>query len=142
MSTEDATYERLNGFVVRVLEFMRTNHGDPIFEQYLSAVNKPLSSRQMSMVISDLVEWMQDVSGEELSVLDGQLSEEGLPTLSLMRDRKDRVFGTILSQGNITSDDEYRIIAARLSDMGKPLPESDRALANRIIEQYESRKTV
>jgi hypothetical protein len=142
MNSDERESEGTRQFAVCVLEFMRDQYGGPFFDEFLTALGPPLSSRQASVVVADLVEWTQYIAGDELSALNECLANNGLPTLTLMRRRQDRKLGALISSGEITSDDDYRLLEARLSDMGDPLPESDRAIANRMLLQYEAKRTV
>jgi len=133
----------IQAFAISVLEFMRTKSTESsLFDRFIATVNRPLTERQAAMVVADLVEWTQDLAGDDLVAIDERLAKGGSPTLSLMRRRQDREFGALLSTGKITTDDEWRLVEARMSDTENPLPDRDRALANRMLVSYESERNV
>lgn len=104
--------------------------------ELLDAIARTTSAKAARMLVSDLLEWTQDLAGDDLLSLDRALAAQTLPTLSLMRSRQDAEFGAILRRGTITTDDEYRMVHARLSDVASPLSESDRMLGEKLLTEY------
>jgi hypothetical protein len=94
----------------------------------------------MRQVVSDLLEWSQDLKGAPLDELDAKLNAKALPTLTLMRARANKQFADILVRGCIRDEEEYRILSGRISDVDSDLTETDRALADRLLAEFESRR--
>ena len=81
-----------------------------------------------------MLEWTQDVRGDQLTAIDDRVTHLGLPTLSRMRSAAHRRFAEILARGRIRTDDEAGFIEARLSDVGDTGPSTvDRDLAERLM---------
>jgi len=132
----------MQAFALAVLEFMREKHGGHLLDQFVSLARQSMTKSQAAMLVSDILEWNRDLDGGDLIALDERLANRGLPTFTLVRRRQDREFAIVLARGTIASDDEWRLLNARLSDVDGPLSDNDRALANRMLGKYESEKTV
>ena len=91
-------------------------HGRGMHAELLRVIRGALSLKGARVLASDLMEWMQDVSGQDLLDLDRSLAREGLPTLSLMRSREDARLAKILQRGHIASEEEHMRVSSRLAD--------------------------
>jgi hypothetical protein len=87
-----------------------------------------------------MVEMCEDLAAERVSVLVARLTDEGLPTLTQMRDRRYRELLSILSRGQIKSDDECRLVNGFVADMDARLSADNRAKANALLLAYERRE--
>jgi hypothetical protein len=116
---------------------------DQFRAEVIGAIAGATSLRQGRSVVRDLLEWTQDVGGAALAEVDGRLSAEGLPSLSLMRSRHAGAVARILTRGVLQSEDDYRTVAASLADTASPLSSADRALAEQLAAAFEAsrRKT-
>jgi len=132
----------MQAFALAVFEFMREKHGGHLLDGFVSSARQSMTKSQAAMLVADVLEWNQDLDGEDLTALDEHLANRGLPTFTLVRRRQDREFANVLARGTIASDDEWRLLNARLSDLDGPLSENDQALANRMLQEYENEKTV
>ena len=104
--------------------------------ELLDAITRTTSANAARMLVSDLLEWTQDLAGNDLLSLDQALAAQTLPTLSLMRSRQDADLAAVLRRGRITTDEEYRLVHARLADVASTLSESDRLLGERLLNEY------
>jgi hypothetical protein len=103
----------------------------------LTAIAQIDSLKSARTVVRDLLEWTQDVGGPALAELDHRLAEAGLPTLSLMRSSENSQFIAILKRGSIDSEEEYRLVDLRLLDTASSLSDSDRRLADRLLNAFK-----
>jgi hypothetical protein len=110
--------------------------GEQMRVELLRAIATITSMKAARTIVSDLLEWTQDLAGNELFVLDQSLAAQALPTLSLMRSREDAQLAAILQSGFIASEDEYRLVSSRLADTAGPLSDADRALANQLVAAF------
>jgi hypothetical protein len=85
------------------------------------------------MLVRDLTEWSQDLAGKALDQLNHCLATENLPTLSLLRSREDNAFCRILERNEIRTEDEYRLVNARVSNASSALPTPDREMAEHLL---------
>ena len=87
-----------------------------------------------------MVEMCEDLAADRVSVLDARPTHDGLPTLTQMRDRRYRELLTILSRGQIKSDDECRLVNGFVADTESArLSADNRAKANVWLLAYERR---
>jgi hypothetical protein len=79
--------EQLRGFIITVARYLLS--GKPESAAMLRSLEEPVmatsSLRGLQEATRDMLEWSQDLQGEQLAELDRQLSAAGLPTLSEMR---------------------------------------------------------
>lgn len=130
--------QRLKRFcevVVRALP-LPGSAGAAAHSELSQAITAITSVKAARTLVSDLLEWTQDLSGQDLVTLDQSLAVENLPTLTLMRTREDAGFTTILKRGRIADDDEFRLVNARLADTALSLSDADRALADSLLADY------
>jgi hypothetical protein len=127
--------EQLRGFCLAVIDQV----GVSFSEEALEPIRTSRSLRGLREAARDMVEMCVDLEGEQLAALDARLARAGLPTLSLMRDRRYRSLLTVLSRGRIESDDEFRVVSGFASDVepGHLSPDA-RAKANALLGAYES----
>ena len=110
--------------------------GEQMRVELLRAIATVTSMKAARTIVSDLLEWTQDLAGNELFVLDQSLAAQTLPTLSLMRSREDAQLTAILQRGFIANEDEYRLLTSRLADTAGSLLDADRALANQLLAAF------
>jgi hypothetical protein len=88
---------------------------------------------------TDMVDSCQNLTSQQVKQLDQLLVTSGFPTLSEMRDRSLQRLRRILSNRRVATVDEWRFLESYLSDVDSDvLTEEDRALANRILAEYDS----
>jgi hypothetical protein len=104
--------------------------------ELLDAIERTTSAKAARALVSDLLEWTQDLAGNDLLSIDQALAAQTLPTLSLMRSRQDADLAAVLRRASITTDEEYRLVHARLADVASSLPESDRALGEKLLADF------
>ena len=110
----------------------------PSKDEMISTVEKCKSLSQLRMVLSDMLEWTQDINGAELEEINTNLASMGLPTLSLMRDENYKKLIKIISKGKIGNDSEYNLIMTYLNDIDKScLSENEISKANKLLFDYE-----
>jgi hypothetical protein len=110
--------------------------GASTHSELLRAITTISSVKAARTLVSDLLEWTQDLSGQDLVTLDQSLAAESLPTLTLMRSREHVRFTAILKRGRIDDDEEFQLVSARLADTASSLSDSDRALADSLLADY------
>jgi len=134
----EAYKEHLRAFCLQLLRFIQARGSDPSFLRSLEpAIQKCRSLKGLRTITGDLLEWSQDVGGEQLYELDSRLSSAGLPTLSAMRSAAHRRFADLLCRERIKSGDDARFLEARLSDVGPTGPSAaEREIANRLLLAY------
>jgi hypothetical protein len=132
---------QLKAFCICVIDFLMGKHGLADRDGYVRAIDRTTSLRGIRTVVSDVLEWAQDVNGDSLAELDARLSASTLPTLTLMRARGDSRLAAILARGRVTSADEYRFIHALLADVESKLPRGDRALAEGMLASFQAQKS-
>jgi hypothetical protein len=127
--------EQLRGFSLAVLDEL----GVSFSEEALEPIRTSRSLCGLREAARDLVEMREDLAGEQLAGLDARLARAGVPTLSLMRDRRYRSLLAALSRGRIESDDEFRLVNGFVSDVEPDhLSPEARAKANALLGVYES----
>jgi hypothetical protein len=127
---------RLKAFCSLVADGLLDSN-DALAPGIFRAIDETTSMRGIRQVVSDLLEWSQDLKGAALDELNAKLNDKGLPTLTLMRVRANKQLADILVRGLIRDEDEYRLVSARRSDVDSDLSESDRALADRLLAEFE-----
>ena len=128
-------HEQLRGFSLAVLDQV----GTPFSEEALEPIRTTSSLRGLREVARDMVEMCEGLSPDQVAALDARLAKNGLPTLSLMRDRRVRSLLAVLSRGRIQSDEEFRLVHGVASDVDSPhLSAVLRAKANALLGAYES----
>jgi hypothetical protein len=131
-STEEL--EHLRGFALAVLDYL----GFALSNETLEPIRTAKSVRGLREAARDMVEMCEDLAADRVSALDARLANEGLPTLTQMRDRRYRTLLTILSRGHIESDDECRLVNGFVADMESArLSDDNRAMANALLLAYE-----
>jgi hypothetical protein len=130
--------ERLKRFSETVVNALPLSDevGTALRSQLLLGIAEATSLRAVRTLVSDLLEWTQDLSRDDLSSLDRTLAAQSLPTLSLMRSREDKQLAGILQRGLVSNEDECRLVSARLADTAGGLSESDRALAEQLVADF------
>ena len=99
----------------------------------------PSRARQgLAMMIGDLIEASQDVSGQNLLELDRALDEADLPTLSDMRLRFGRQMRRILEAGVIKSETDYYAVRNAVEGVSN---EAERSRLWDLLADYEARVT-
>jgi hypothetical protein len=109
-----------------------------IRSELLRAIAGTTTLRGARMLVSDLLEWTQDLTGPALAELDQSLAAFALPTLTLMRSREDKQFASILGRGTILTEDEYRLVNTRLGDTASALSDTDRLLGERLLALFRT----
>jgi hypothetical protein len=126
--------EQLRGFVLAVLDYL----GLAPSRESLEPIRTAKSLRGLREAARDMVEMCEDLAADRVSALDARLTDEGLPTLTQMRDRRYRKLLIILSRGQIKSDDECRLVNGFVADMESArLSADNRAKANALLLAYE-----
>ena len=127
--------EQLRGFSLAVLESI----GLALSPESLEPIRTTRSLRGLREAARDMVEMCQDLTADQVAAFDLRLVDDGLPTLTQMRDRRYRSLLAILSRGRIRSDDEYRLVNSFVSDIDAPhLSPDARSKANVLLASYES----
>jgi hypothetical protein len=127
--------KRFSEIVVNALP-LPNEPGVAVRIQLLEAIGQTTSVKAARLLVSDLLEWTQDLAGDALLSLDRALAEQTLPTLSLMRSRQDADLAAVLRRGRISTDDEYRLVHSRLADVASVLSDADRALGERLLADF------
>jgi len=126
--------EQLRGFILTVLDYVEL----PVPESALDPIRKSNQLRGLRAAATDMVEMCQDVDLQQVTKLDRRLLEQGLPSLSEMRDQSLRLFRSILSRNQIKTDDEWRLVESYISDVDSDtLTERDREHASSLLTDYE-----
>ena len=102
--------EQLRGFSLAVLEHLRLEFPRDVLE--------PLRTTRS-------LRGLREAAGD------------GLPTLTLMRDRRYRSLLEILSRGRIASDEEFRLVNGFVSDLDTHLSGAARDAAEALMQAYE-----
>ena len=127
--------EQLRGFSLAVLAELQAAFS----EEALQPIRSTRSLRGLRDAARDMVEMCEDLSSDRVAALDARLAREGLPTLSLMRNRRYQSLLAVLSRGQIRSDDEFRLVTGFASDLeAAHLSSEARAKANALLAAYES----
>ena len=99
--------------------------------------------RGLRAAAADVVEMLQDLKGDDLIAFEKRLAENDAPSLAAMRAQRVGDVFRILSRAAIRDDDEWRIVNAVVNDMSDhSLDEASRALAQRLLGEYEKSKTI
>jgi hypothetical protein len=79
--------EQLRGFIIAVARYLLSEKPESaaMLRSLEESVTASSSLRGLKEATRDMLEWSQDLHGEQLAELDRQLSAAGLPTLSEMR---------------------------------------------------------
>jgi hypothetical protein len=112
--------------VLEELGEIRAEHAGDVTER----IRRVRSATVLRQVVNDILEWTQDLSGADLASVDAKLAGQGLPSLTLMRNVRDRRIVEIIERGQIRSAEEYRLLTERLADVantGLPASLLDRA---------------
>ncbi len=126
---------QLRGFALEVWKFSFGEVPDWILEP----LRKSKSLRGCREAANDMVEMCQDLSEEQIADLDSKLKSKGLPSLTMMRDKRFTQFLKVLSQNRIKSNDEFRLVNNFVSDTASPfLSDSSRDAANALLAEYEA----
>jgi hypothetical protein len=129
--------ERLGQFCVIVVRFLFGTQPDSPIVQEFERIEWNLPPRAIKMVVSDVVEWSRDLTGEQLMILDSQLASEGLPTLSAMRNANYRTAIAVLDRGAVRNQEEWHILNALVSDTAdRTLSTVERQQAERLLSEY------
>jgi hypothetical protein len=133
--------EQLRGFILHALDFVLGRQQDAQSTALLAKLREPVESSRsvagLREASRDMIEWCQDLRTEEVGTLDRRLLRAGLPTLTVMRDRRYRALIRVLSQGRIGSEAEYRLLCSYASDVANgALSQSDRQRVERILTDY------
>ena len=91
---------------------------------------------------ADVVEMFQDVQGDDLVALEQRFAAAGAPSLAAMRSRRVADIFRVLNRAEIRTDDEWRLVNAVVSDTAdRILDEPSRAIAHRLLADYEAKTT-
>lgn len=139
--------DRLKGFATELLVFInglsegfanQYKGGFNPANEFLKVIPRIKTKREINSVISDLLEWTQDIKDENLTEINGMLAIKNLPTLSLMRNKKLKTFSSILSRGHIDKNEEYQLVESYMNDISnEEITSSDRELANKLLMEFE-----
>jgi hypothetical protein len=79
--------EQLRGFIISVARYLLSEKPESaaMLRSIEDSVTASPSARGLNEATRDMLEWSQDLHGEQLAELDRQLLAAGLPTLSEMR---------------------------------------------------------
>ena len=90
---------------------------------------------------ADVVEMYRDLQGDDLAALEQRFEAAGAPSLAAMRSGQAADTFRILARAEIRDDDEWRLLNAVVSDVAdRILDESSRAVAHRLLGDYEASK--
>lgn len=96
-----------------------------------------MALKGLRQAVNDLLEMTQDFHSAQLEELERLLRDAGAPTISELRQAHARKVFQILRAGVVTSDEDYRLLAAVLSDVDSPLLSTEnRDHAERILASY------
>ncbi len=138
---------QLVGFVKTTFRFMlqgQSSNADATIAialdfQRIEWNQAPLS--EIRMAAADAVEWCQDVTGDQLARLDGELASEGLPTLTAMRHTKYRQALRVLARNKIRNESEWHLLNGFIADTAdRTLSPQEREHAGRLLDTYPRNK--
>lgn len=112
MPSESAARQRLHATCVLRHLFAAFDERDPVRLELTATLERVNSPRAVEQVLSTLLSWTAGVSGEQLTALDRDLAEQGLTTLSQIRDQDAHTRARVLERGRVDIRDEYRAVAA------------------------------
>jgi hypothetical protein len=129
----------LVGFVKTVLAFQSDRSSrvgaSPLGFDQIRWKEAPLAG--LRMAAADMVEWCQDVGGEDLVRLDTQLKTAQIPTLTAMRDRNYRRALQILARNAIRNEHEWHVLNGFVANVeDRVLSSMERAQAARLLLEY------
>ena len=126
--------EQLRGFSLAVIDHL----GWGVPSEALEPLRSTRSVRGLRDAARDMVEMCQDLGPDQVAALDTRLARVGLPTLTLMRDRRYRELLEVLSRGRIRSDEEFRLVNGFVSELDTPdLSLSARHAAEALMRAFE-----
>ena len=109
-------------------------------KEVIPIVQKLNNLDKLRIVLSDLLEWSQDIEGTELHRLDQRLISKGLPSLTNMRDSQFRKLCQILYRGKIKDKSEYSFLLSYLNDTtNTALSDNDIDKANKLLMSFEKK---
>lgn len=135
---------QLAGFIRCVADFMQRNYpsaATSVMAEQISRIDMartPIGG--IREAARDMVEWCQDLRPTEVPVLDQELLQLGLPTFTLLRQRRYRELLKVLDRGCVKTESEYRLLEGYLSDTesGAALSQADRARAIQILSEFHA----
>ena len=127
--------ERLRRFVLTILE-----HIDfPTTASSYDLIRMTNSLRILRSSASEIVEFRDDMSADQISEIDRDLLQQGLPSLTQMADRRHRELRHILLRNCIKSGDEWRLVDSYVGTLdSNVLSDQERDQAGRLLAEYES----
>jgi hypothetical protein len=134
--------DQLAGFIRCVVSFLRRNYPSDAMEAIAESFSRiDMARARISGVregARDMVEWCQDFSAAQVSVLDQELSLLGLPTFTSMRDRRYRELLKVLARGRVKTESEYRLLEGYLSDTDNvaALSQQELARATQMLGEF------
>jgi hypothetical protein len=124
--------EQLRGFALRVLPRV----AGALSAEALAPIRTTNSLRGLREAARDMVEACADLDPQQLAELDSELAAAGLPSVAFMRNSRRVEFARVLSRAQIETSDEYRLLDGFVSDLGSGLDPGARALAERLLGQF------
>ncbi len=126
--------DQLRGFLLTVFEYLEL----PISDEAMQPILHGNSITGFRQAVTDAVEFHEDLKPSQIRELDLLLSEQGLPTLSAMSEKKFRSLLTILGRGQIRSESEYYIVKSYVVDVDSiVISDDNRRLGEQLIVDYE-----
>ena len=128
---------QLRGFILHIARRVL----DPLFAEHLEPVRQSRSRHGLREAARDMVEACQDLPADRVAELDLELSLEGLPSLTAMRDRRHTRLLQVLEKARVESEEEFRVISSYLSDVGPDALNAEVAsVAADLLLAYESQR--
>ena len=147
-TTQRLEFEKLRAFVAVGFADMCDASGIAPEHRPVAVVDRMWSSspstalKGLRQAAADVVEMYQDIKDDDLAALEQRFAAAGAPSLAAMRARRVVDIFRILNRAAIRSDDEWRLLNAVVSDTAdRILDESNRAVAQRLLREYEASKT-
>lgn len=138
----DSRAPGLKRYCMCLIEFLSDQATDPhlYFKSKLAA---DVSDAETAADVLALLDYLGDcidaivVEPSVLDRLNGLLTDQGMPSFSLLNQPASRELGRILASCHIADEHEYRLVHDGMSEIAG-LSEADRALGRRLVSNYES----
>ena len=95
----------------------------------------------LKQAINDIMEETEHWPPETIRKIDTALATEGYVTLSALRRRYRARYAGILKRQKIRNDTEFYLLSGVASDMSLELAEDERRLIERLLFEYEEKRT-
>ncbi|PLX96550.1 MAG: hypothetical protein C0622_14680 [Desulfuromonas sp.] len=132
--------EILKETTIEILNTIISFYGDNscFFKRMINTTENVNRVSDLKMALNDILECAKDMKPEEISFLDKNLSEKGLPTFTQLSNKKYKKLISIISRGRIKNENEFYLVNDFACDVTEGvITAQEREAVNKLIGDFE-----